>query len=388
MNAKMLWRVTKGAYEEFNEDKVLRLSGALAYYALFSLAPLVIIVISIAGIVFGTKAVTGQVQTQLRDFFGDQGAQTIQSMISATRKPSTSIIATVVGVVTLLVGASGVFGQLQDALNTIWEVKPKEGRGIMGVLKDRFLSMTMVLGIGFLLLVSMILSAALSALSGVMGDAFGVSPAIAHTLHLLVSFLVITLLFAMIFKVLPDATVKWNDVWSGALFTSALFTLGKFLLGFYLGRAATASTYGAAGSVVIILLWVYYSSIILFFGAEFTQVHAKLRGSRVVAAENAVPVTEEARAEEGIPHAELAGVAASARTRQRPRVHSVRHAPAMASAPLGPSPEVERAWQHIPKGSEIIHDKPWRFLSVAVGIGVLTGWFFKGEWLGRRKGRV
>src|SRR5436190_2206896 len=155
MNAKMLWRVTKGAYEEFNEDKVLRLSGALAYYALFSLAPLVIIVISIAGIVF-------------------------------------------------------------------------------------------------LLLVSMLLSAALSALSGVMGDTFGVSPAIAHALHLLVSFLVITLLFAMIFKVLPDATVKWNDVWSGALFTSALFTLGKFLLGFYLGRAATASTYGAAGSVVIV----------------------------------------------------------------------------------------------------------------------------------------
>jgi len=384
MNGKMLLRVAKGAYNEFNEDKVLRLSGALAYYALFSLAPLVIIVISVAGIFFGTQAVTGQVQAQLRDFFGDQGAQTIQSMISATRKPSTSIIATILGIVTLLVGASGVFGQLQDALNTIWEVKPKEGRGIKGVLKDRFLSMTMILGIGFLLLISMILSAALSALSGVMGDAFGMSPFIAHALHLIVSFLVITLLFGMIFKILPDATVKWSDVWIGALFTSALFTLGKFLLGFYLGRAATASAYGAAGSVVIVLMWVYYSSIILFFGAEFTQVHAKVRGSRVVATPNAVPVTEEARAEEGMPHGDVAGLAARSRTqrpaaRRRPRPAPVAYAAARSRA------ETEHAWDHIPKGSEIIHDKPWPFLSVAVGIGVLTGWLFKGEWLGRRK---
>lgn len=383
MNGKMLLRVTKGAYNEFNEDKVLRLSGALAYYALFSLAPLVIIVISVAGIFFGTQAVTGQVQGQLRDFFGDQGARTIESMISATRKPSTSLIATAVGLVTLLLGASGVFGQLQDALNTIWEVKPKPGRGIKGVLKDRFLSMTMVLGIGFLLLVSMVLSAALSALSGVMGEAFGMSPVIAHSLHLIVSFLVITLLFAMIFKILPDATVKWNDVWSGALFTSALFTLGKFLLGFYLGRAATASAYGAAGSVVIVLLWVYYSSIILFFGAEFTQVYAKLRGSRVVAAENAVPVTEEARAEEGMPRGAV--VAAIARTKDSQRSARHRRPPVSAYASSRAATEAEHAWDHIPKGFEIIHDKPWPFLSVAAGIGVLTGWLFKAEWLGRRK---
>jgi len=153
----------------------------------------------------------------------------------------------------------------------------------------------MVLGTGFLLLVSMVLSTALSALSGVMGTAFGMSPAIAHVLHLTVSFVVITLLFAMIFKVLPDATVKWGDVWIGAIFTAALFTLGKFLLGFYLGRASTASAYGAAGSLVIVLMWVYYSSIILFFGAEFTQVFAKERGSRVVPKQNAIAITEEAR---------------------------------------------------------------------------------------------
>ena len=383
MNARMLWEVTKGAYNEFNEDKVLRLSGSLAYYALFSLAPLVIIVISIAGIFFGTQAVTGQVQNQLRDFFGDQGAQTVESMISAARKPATSIIATILGLVTLLFGASGVFGQLQDALNTIWEVKPKPGRGIKGIVKDRFLSLAMVLGTGFLLLISMVLSAALSAISGAMGNVFGMNPVVAHGLHIVVSLFVITLLFGMIFKMLPDATVKWNDVWIGALFTAGLFTLGKFLLGFYLGRASTASAYGAAGSLVIVLMWVYYSSIILFFGAEFTQVFAKKRGSRVVAAQNAVPITEEARAEEGIPHEGAAALAMAKQKQTRARqTGAPRPSLNPAAHPFAPAAQ---AWEHIPKGSEVIHDKPWPFLSVAVGIGLLTGWLFKGEWLGRRK---
>src|SRR3954471_17437054 len=301
MKVKMLGPVTKGAFQEFGKDKVLRLAAALAYYSIFSLAPLVIIVISIAGLVFGTQAVTGQVQDQLRDVVGDQGAKTIESMISAARKPSQSIIATILGVVTLLIGASGVFGQLQDALNSIWGVQPKPGRGIKGFIKDRFLSMAMVLGTGFLLLISMVLSAALSAASGFLNHTFGLPPMVAEALHLIVSLLVIALLFAMIFKVLPDATVKWGDVWTGEIFTAILFTLGKFLLGLYLGRAGTASAYGAAGSLIVVLLWVYYSAAIMFFGAEFTKVYSKERGSRIVPSKNAVPVSEEQKKAQGIP---------------------------------------------------------------------------------------
>jgi membrane protein len=394
-----LGHVFKGAFHEFGEDKVLRLSAALAYYALFSLAPLVIIIIAIAAIFFGREAVQGQVQDQLQAFFGQRGAETVQSMIVAARKPSSTIIATIIGVLTLLLGASGVFGQLQDALNTIWEVKPKPGRGIKGFIRDRFLSLAMVLGTGFLLLISMVLDAALSALSGVMNNAFGLPPALAHLLHLTVSFAVITLLFAMIFKLLPDAEVKWNDVWVGAIFTALLFTLGKFGLGFYLGRESTESSYGAAGSLVIVLMWVYYSSIILFFGAEFTQVFSKERGSRIVPAANAIGVTEETREEEGIPHehaeAPVGAMAMSkqskpsqapkqkASTGKRPKADvysAVRPNVAAQQTAVG-----EQAWKHIPKGSEVIHDKPWPFLSAAVGLGLLTGFIFKGEWLHRKK---
>jgi len=400
MKIKTLPRVFKGAFTEFGEDKVLRLSAALAYYALFSIAPLVIIVMAVAGLVFGTEAVSGQLQGQLRGFVGDNGAQMIESMVSAARKPHQSIVATIIGVVTLLLGASGVFGQLQDALNTIWEVKPKPGRGILGMLRGRFLSMAMVLGTGFLLLISMVLSAALTALTGFMGNAFGIGPVLAEILNNVVSFAVITLLFAMIFKFLPDVNVAWSNVWSGAIFTAALFTVGKYLLGLYLGRAATASAYGAAGSLMVILLWVYYSSVILFFGAEFTQVYAKERGARIVPAKHAMGVTEETRGEEGISHEEWVKSQAGETKEKGRKSAPMKPALAHSQAELGkkleappryvaPKPEVvavaEREWSHIPKGSEMIQKKPWPFLSAAVGIGVLTGWLFKGEWLVRHK---
>jgi membrane protein len=385
----MYWDVAKGALHEFTEDKVLQLSAALAYYALFSLAPLVIIVISIASIFFGDKVVTGQVHGQLVDFFGEQGTQAIESMMSAARKPSSSTMASIFGIVTLLIGATGVFGQLQDSLNTIWEVQPKPGRRIKGFIKDRFLSMTMVLGIGFLLLVSMILSAALAAMTDFINQHFGLSPVVAHLLHNLVSLIVISLLFAMIFKFLPDVKVKWSDVWFGAISTALLFTLGKFLLGFYLGRAATASAYGAAGSLVIVLMWVYYSSIILFYGAEYTQVYAKARGSRIVPIKNAVPVTEKSRANQGIPHEAAPAFARQRRSVSAPAAVAL---PAHRSSATGPSisvePEAAHAWEHIPKGSDVIQKKPWPFLSAAIGLGMVTGWLFKEEWLGHRKARA
>src|ERR1051325_6701021 len=209
-----------------------------------------------------------------------------------------SLITTVIGIVALLFGAAGVFGQLQDSLNTIWGVKSKPGKGLLALIRARFLSLSMVLGIGFLLLVSMAISTFLSALTKSMGSAL--PQVLAQTLNFVVSLGVITVLFAMIFKFLPDVKVPLRKVWVGAIGTALLFSAGKELLALYLGRASTASAYGAAGSVIIVLMWVYYASVILFFGAEFTQVYAKQTGTAIVPSEFAEPVTQQERAEQGM----------------------------------------------------------------------------------------
>jgi membrane protein len=200
----------------------------------------------------------------------------------------------------LLFGATALFGQLQDALNTVWEVQPKPGRGLWGIIRDRLLSLTMVMGTAFLLLVSLVVSAALAALGSLMGDWQG--SVIGHVVNGAVSLVVITLLFAMIFRFLPDARVAWRDVWLGAAITAVLFLIGKFAIGLYLGKASIGSTYGAAGSLAVLLVWIYYSSQIFLYGAEFTKSYADHYGSRIVPTPNAEPVTEEARAEQGIPH--------------------------------------------------------------------------------------
>jgi len=285
------------------EDKALRLGAALAYYALFSIGPLLIIVIGVTSLAFGRESVQHAVQQQLQSMVGENAAKTVESMMAA-HKEGTSVIATITGVVALLLGASGVFGQLQDALNTIWEVKPRPGQGVWGFVRNRFLSFSMVLVIGFLLLISLVVSAFVSTFTTYLGHAVSVPTFFGPLIDLGVSFLVITLLFAMIFKILPDADVKWRDVWVGATVTALLFTLGKILLGMYLGRESTASAYGAAGSVVVILLWVYYSSLILLTGAEFTQVYARKVGSGIRPGKNAVAVTEEDRQEQGIPQSD------------------------------------------------------------------------------------
>ena len=293
------WGLLKQTGKEWSEDKVPRLGAALAYYTVFAIAPLLIIAIAIAGLVFTKSNVQDQVIAQLRTLISDDAARAIQEMLENAGQPKAGILATIIGVVTLLFGASGVFGQLKDAMNTIWGVQPKPGRGIMGIIKDRFLSFTMVLGIGFLLLVSLMVSAGLAAFQKfAFGDDAGI---LLQILNFVISFGVITLLFAVIYKVLPDVKIAWRDVWIGAAVTALLFTVGKFAIGAYLGRASTISTFGAFGSIVVILLWVYYSAQILFFGAEFTQVYANQYGSRVVPDEDAVPVTEEARAKQGMP---------------------------------------------------------------------------------------
>ena len=285
---KSAFNLLKETFADFSQDKATRLAAALAYYAVFSLAPLLVIAIGIAGLVLGRQAVQGQLMTQISGAVGDQAAGLIQTMIQNTSKPSAGITATVIGFVILLFGASGVFGQLKDALNTVWEVAPKPGRPFVRTLADRIVPFIMVLGIGFLLLVSLAISAALSVAARFLGSAVGQTALVGQVVNFVFFFLVSALLFAMLFKVLPDAEIQWRDVWVGALFTSLLFSIGRLLLGLYLGRAGVASPYGAAGSLVVLLLWIYYSSQILLLGAEFTQVYAKRYGARIQPAANAI----------------------------------------------------------------------------------------------------
>lgn len=298
--AGVLWSIVQEAVHEFFEDRAMRLGAALAFYSVLSLGPIVLIVLVIASAVLGAEAANAEVSDQMVNLVGKEGAEALQAMVAAAHQQGSGLAA-VVGVVTLLIGATGVFGQLQDALNTIWEVQPKPSRGVMGIVKERFLSFSMVLGIGFLLLVSMVISAILS---GMAKFVTSVVPALNVTMgitNILVSFVVITLLFAMIFKFLPDVRIAWKDVWFGAITTSILFAVGKFAIGLYLGRGTIGSAYGAAGSLVVLLLWVYYSSLILFFGAELTQVYADRFGSDIRPARGAIPLSEQARANEGMP---------------------------------------------------------------------------------------
>jgi membrane protein len=280
---KTVLSLLKQTFTEWQEDKAPTLAAALAYYTVFSLAPLLIIVIAIAGLVFGTDAAQGQIVTQLQSLIGKDGAQTIQELILKASEPKSGMIATIVGIATLLWGASNVFTNLKEALNTIWNVSPAPGRGIWGFLQDRVLSFAMILGIGFLLLVSLVLSAVLAAISYWLNGWLQLPVGIWQIVDFALSFGVVTLLFALIYKLLPDVDLAWNDVWIGAAITSMLFTIGKSLIGIYLGGSGIASTYGAAGSFVIILLWINYSAQILFLGAEFTQVWANRYGSLMLA---------------------------------------------------------------------------------------------------------
>ena len=283
-----LWKLLKDTFAAWSDDKVPRHGAALAYYTVLSLVPLLVVIIAMIGLIFGREAAQGYILEQIGSLVGPQSAEAIKEMIQRASQPSTGIVATLVATGTLLLGASGVFAQLQDSLNSIWGVKPKEGRGIWGLIRDRFLSVAALLGTGFLLLVSLVLSAGLSAFGKWFGGWLPAPEFVLQVLELVISFGVITGLFALMFKVLPDARVAWSDVWVGAALTSLLFTIGKFAIGLYLGKSDVGSAYGAAGSLVILLVWVYYSAQILLFGAEFTQVYANTLGSRIVPSDNAV----------------------------------------------------------------------------------------------------
>ncbi len=269
------WQMVSEAAKNWFDDNVSRLAAALAYYTLLSVAPLLVIAVSIAGVVFGPEAARGRISDELLNLVGPQAAETIQAILANANAPYAGIFGSIVGIVILLIGASGVFGELQSALNIIWKVPPSSSSGIAALLKERFFSFAMVLGVAFLLLVSLLVSAGIGAAGGFLQDSLAGGEFLWQVLNLLLSLTITSALFALIFKVVPDVPVAWRDVWLGAIVTAFLFTLGKFLLGLYLGKAMISSAYGAAGSAVVFVVWVYYSAQILLLGAEFTCVYAK-----------------------------------------------------------------------------------------------------------------
>lgn len=285
-----VWLTVKETVNDWLDDGAMSLAAALAYYSLLSLAPLLVISVAVAGLVFGQDAARGQVAGELGGVVGAEAARGIQSVVASAQSPVSGVLSTIVGVVTLFIGASGVFGELQSSLNSIWEVKRKPGRGVWGEVKDRFWSFTMVLGVAFLLLVSLLLNSILSALGATFSQLLPGGELVWQGLNALFSLAVITGLFALIFKYVPDAEVRWRDVWLGAAVTAALFTIGKLLLGLYLGKAAIGSSYGAAGSLIALVVWVYYAAQILLLGAEFTQVRARRSGREIRPAQGALSV--------------------------------------------------------------------------------------------------
>jgi len=292
MRVGELWIITKETLKDWSDDEASRLAASLAFYTLLSLAPLLVIVVAVAGMVLGPEAARGQIETELGTVVGRDAAEAIQTVLASARSKSQGAISAIIGVVTLFLGASGVFGELQYALNRVWDVKARPGRGILGEMKDRFFSFTVVLGVAFLLLVSLVLSAVVSALGRSVSVALPGGELVWQLVNFAFSLAMVTVLFALIYRYVPDVEIVWRDVWVGAAVTALLFTIGKSLLGLYLGKASVGSSYGAAGSLVVLIVWVYYSAQILFLGAEFTQVQARHRGRELKPKQRAVPIRE------------------------------------------------------------------------------------------------
>jgi len=279
---KRIWNILKKAFEGFSADKVTTKSSSLAYYTVFSMAPLLIIIISLSGIFLGRDAAEGKVYSTLSGFVGSDTAAQLQQMIKNASITGKSQLAAIIGVITLLVGATTVFAQIQDSINSIWGLKPKPKRGWLKLIKNRFLSFSVILGLGFLLLVSLSISTLIDGFSNSLKDRFpDVAVIVFYIINLIITLIVTTLIFGAIFKVLPDARIKWKDVMAGAITTAVFFMLAKFAISFYISKSNVGSTYGAAGSLVILLLWVYFSAMILYFGAEFTKAYAVEFGSDI-----------------------------------------------------------------------------------------------------------
>ncbi|WP_338868703.1 YihY/virulence factor BrkB family protein [Spirosoma sp. SC4-14] len=291
-----IWVILKDSFNGFQNDRCLKLSAALAYYTVFSLAPLLVLVISLISIFLGQEAIQGQIFSQINGLVGNEAAQQIQDMIKNVQLSGKTNIALIIGIGTLLVGATTIFVEIQDSVNIIWRVKAKPKRGWLKVIKDRLISSSLIVSLGFLLLVSLIVNGIVLALSDFLAryiPSLGV--VIISGFNFALSTGVVAVLFGVIFKVLPDAKIAWKDVRWGAFFTALLFMLGRYLIGLYIETTSTSSTYGAAGSLIVILIWIYYTAAILYFGAEFTQAYANHLGVRIQPADYAVYVEQTER---------------------------------------------------------------------------------------------
>lgn len=368
-----LWNLLKKTYEEWSEDHAPRLAAALSYYTAFSIAPILVIAIAVVGLFYQREAAQEHLLAQVGGLAGTQARELMAGMLQASQNLGSNLWAVVLGTAALIFGATGVFVQLQEALNTMWEVEARPEAGVWGLVRTRLVSFAMVVSVGFLLLVSLLISAFLSAL-GQWGT--GLLPGggiFIQTFNQIVSLVVITGLFALVFKYVPDAKIAWKDVWLGALFTAVLFSIGKYVIGLYLGNSGVMAQFGAAGSLAVLLLWVYYSAQITFFGAEFTQTYANLYGSRIVPDENAV-------------YLEAPNQAASSISRplplnspQRPP-ESVFNPPAVpVKVPPGrrlPGPPVEKS-EIGQFGRREVERSLVAFISVVtLTVGLITGWFF------------
>jgi membrane protein len=345
------------------------MGAALAYYTIFSIAPLLLIVIAVAGFAFGREAVQGQLTAQLSDLVGPEGAQAVQGLIASASEPKQGVIASVIGVVLLLLGATTVFGELQSALDRIWRVPaPPEAGGIWKLLRTRLLSFGLVLGLGFLLLVSLVISAALAALGSRWGSAVNGWEPLLQFINLAVSFALETGLFAMIYKLMPRARIAWHDVWVGAGVTALLFEVGKLLIGLYLGKSSVASGFGAAGSVVVLLVWVYYSAQIFLLGAEFTWVYAHHHGSKAgQALPDAAPAVPSRSGE-------ASAVTDGPRTDSAPATEGTTVPPRVANETAGAVAAAAAKEQGIPsRHLAYVRDHPIKGLGIVVTAGIVAG---------------
>lgn len=290
---KDIFKIAAGTFNAFLNDKGLKLSASLSYYTVFSLGPLLLLLISLAGIFLGKDAIQGKLFSEMNGLIGSTAALQVQDMIKNIELSGKSTISLIIAIVTLVIGATSVFGEIQDSINMIWKVKAKPKRGWVKLLKDRLLSSSLIISIGFLLVVSLVVNGFILALSQYLARLFpGTAIILLNILNTGLSFLFISVLFGVIFKVLPDVKIGWKDVRAGAFFTAILFLIGRFLIGFYIETTATGSAFGAAGSIIVILVWVYYTAAILYMGAEFTQTYAEFKGSRIKPADYAVHVEQ------------------------------------------------------------------------------------------------
>jgi membrane protein len=281
MNLRKIVRLLRETFKEWQEDNASRIAAALAYYAVFSISPLLVIAIAIAGTFFGQDAAQAQIAQKITDLVGEDGVQPVLMALNNMNQPKIKGVASLISIGVLLIGASGFFAQLQDALNTVWKVKPQPGQGISIFIRKRISSFLMVLAMGFLLILSLVLSAVVAALSKYKVDSLPGSAILWENLDLIISLGLMTFIFGLMFKYVPDAKIVWKDVFVGSLITAVLFLFGKFLLGVYLSKGSLGSAYGAAGSLIVLLAWIYYSAQIILLGAEFTQVYTRMYGSKI-----------------------------------------------------------------------------------------------------------